>query len=154
MELQETDSVTTAAAKAGFSRATGYRVLAPTSTPPENPPPKKRTRPDPLADIFEPQVVPLLEAHAEIRPKAVHEYLLEQASGYQPKYRRTLERRIRDWRALHGPDQEVVFPQNPRPAGSFALSDFTHVPEDTITISGRPLKHLLYHFRLPWSGYS
>ncbi|SDF03947.1 hypothetical protein [Rhodospira trueperi] len=40
------------------------------------------------------------------------------------RVRRTLERRVRDWRALHGPDRDVIFRQTPEP-GRMALSDFT-----------------------------
>ena len=97
MGLQKTDGVTTVAAKAGFRRTTSYRGLARTSTSPCESATQKRTCSGPLADIFESQVVPLLEDHAEIRPKVVHEHMLNQASGYEKKYRRTLKRRILDW---------------------------------------------------------
>ena len=78
LKLQNTDSVkTAAAAKAGFSCTTGYRILAQASTPLENPSPKKRTCPDPLADIFDYQVAPLSEDHPEIRPNDRYAALCE-----------------------------------------------------------------------------
>ena len=43
-----------------------------------------------------------------------------------PGVRRTLERRIRVWRAEHGPDQDVIFRQKHEP-GRQGLSDFTHL---------------------------
>jgi len=38
--------------------------------------------------------------------------------------RRTLERRIRAWRAIHGEEQDVIFRQVQEP-GRLGLSDFT-----------------------------
>ena len=66
--------------------------------------------------------------------------------------RRTLERRIRTWRALNGPDQEVIFRQQ-HPPGRMGLSDFTDMGDLRITIAGEPLDHRLYHFRLAFSGF-
>src|ERR1700712_2697608 len=66
--------------------------------------------------------------------------------------RRTLERRIRSWRAVHGQEQEVIFRQTHEP-GRLGLSDFTDMSSLGVTIAGGPLDHLLYHFRLVWSGF-
>jgi hypothetical protein len=67
--------------------------------------------------------------------------------------RRTLERRIRTWRALHGADQEVIFRQIHEP-GRMGLSDFTDMADLGVTIAGVPLDHRLYHFRLAYSGFA
>src|SRR5690606_23225067 len=69
-----------------------------------------------------------------------------------PGIRRTLERRIRAWRAMHGPEQDVIFRQVHAP-GRLGLSDFTDMGALDVTIARQPLDHLLYHFRLPWSGF-
>jgi hypothetical protein len=66
--------------------------------------------------------------------------------------RRTLERRIRSWRALHGEEQDVIFRQTHEP-GRLGLSDFTDLSSLGITLAGQPLDHLLYHFRLSYSGF-
>jgi hypothetical protein len=66
--------------------------------------------------------------------------------------RRTLERRIRSWRALHDADQEVIFRQVHEP-GRMGLSDFTDMTDLGVTIAGEPLDHRLYHFRLVYSGF-
>lgn len=68
------------------------------------------------------------------------------------RIRRTLERRIRTWRAIHGPEQEVIFRQVHAP-GRLGLSDFTEMNDEHVTIVGVPLDHRLYHFRLIWSGF-
>ncbi len=68
------------------------------------------------------------------------------------RVRRTLERRVRDWRALHGAPRDVIFRQCTEP-GRMALSDFTDASELGITIGGERLCHRLYHFALAYSGW-
>jgi hypothetical protein len=60
---------------------------------------------------------------------------------------RTLERRVRQWRALHGADQGVIFRQVHEP-DRVGLSDFTNMADHGATITGAPLAHRLYHFHL------
>jgi hypothetical protein len=66
--------------------------------------------------------------------------------------RRTLERRIRAWRALNGAEQDVIFRQE-HPPGRLGLSDFTDMGDHGVKIAGVPLDHRLYHFRLAFSGW-
>ncbi len=73
-------------------------------------------------------------------------------AAFSDNLRRTLERRIRLWQALHGPEREVIFRQE-HPPGQQALSDFTDAAELGVTIAGVPLDHRLYHFRLAFSGW-
>jgi hypothetical protein len=68
------------------------------------------------------------------------------------RVRRTLERRVRDWRALHGASKDVIFRQTTEP-GRMALSDFTDAAELGVTIAGQPFAHRLYHFVLGYSGW-
>ena len=65
---------------------------------------------------------------------------------------RTLQRRLQDWRALHGPDQEVYFPQE-HPPGREAQFDFTHGDPLGVTIAGQPYSHLLFQLILSHSGW-
>ena len=51
--------------------------------------------------------------------------------------RRTLERRIRAWRALNGPERDVIFRQE-HPPGRMGLSDFTDMGDLGVTIAGEP----------------
>ncbi len=46
----------------------------------------------------------------------------------------------------------MIFRQTYTP-GRLGLSDFTHKNALGITIAGQPLDHMLYHFRLPRSGF-
>jgi len=74
------------------------------------------------------------------------------APGVEGGARRTLERRVRQRRALHGADQEVIF-RLVREPGRVGLSDFTDMADHGVTIAGAPLAHRLYHFRLAYSGF-
>ena len=152
MNHRKTQSTEAAAAKAGFSTATGYRIQKDPRPPSQKKAPRGRRRPDPLAGIFEEEVVPILRNSADIRPVGVFQELMRRHPELDPGIRRTLERRIRDWRARHGPDREVIFRQTHAP-GRLGLSDFTSMNALGVTVAGQPLDHRLYHFRLPWSGF-
>ena len=66
---------------------------------------------------------------------------------------RTLQRRVRDWRALHGPEQEVYF-QQVHPPGREAAFDFTNCTALEVTIAGEPFAHLLFELVLSHSGWT
>jgi hypothetical protein len=66
--------------------------------------------------------------------------------------RRTLERRIRAWRAKHGPEQEVIFRQTHVP-GKMGLSDFADMNKHGVSVAGQPLEDRLHHFPPACSGY-
>ncbi len=151
MNIRRNDPVTIAAAKAGFSTATGYRLLEQATLPSQAKTPRGRRRPDPLVGIFEEEVVPLLEAAPALRPIAIFEEL-RRRHGDLPFARRTLERRIRGWRALHGPEREVIFRQMHEP-GRLGLSDFTAMADLAVTVVGETLEHMLYHFQLIHGGF-
>ena len=153
MTLKKTHTIEVASAKAGFSRATGYRLAADPSLLSREAAPRGRRRPDPLADIFEAEVVPILENSPDIRPVGVFQELMQRHPELDPGVRRTLERRIRAWRAEHGPEQEVIFRQKHEP-GHRGFSDFTRMGSLGVTVAGVPLDHMLYHFRLAWSGFT
>ncbi len=46
----------------------------------------------------------------------------------------------------------MIFRQMHEP-GRLGLSDFTDMGSLGVTIAGQSLDHLLYHFRLVWSGF-
>jgi hypothetical protein len=152
MKFRQNDTIPLAAAKAGFSAATGYRIAKDPRGTSRQQAPRGRRRPDPLADIFDAEIVPLLVAAPGLRAVAVFEEMRRRYPDLDAGVRRTMERRIRAWRAVHGPEREVIFRQTHEP-GHMGLSDFTDMAVCGITVGGKPLTHLLYHFRLPWSGF-
>ncbi len=155
MTLRPHHSQKIAAAKAGFSASTGSRL----DHDPRSPAQKKRERrhaggkPDPLAGLWREHIVPLLEQRPGLRPVTV----LEQMQVLQPDRdlypaRRTLERRMRSWRAQHGEDQDLIFRQN-HPPGQQGMSDFFDARDLAVTVAGVPLAHRIYHFTLVCSGW-
>ena len=152
MKNRQTHSVTAAAARAGIGRTTAYRLEKAPVPPSQAKTPRGRRRPDPLVGIFDEEVVPMLRATPALRPVAVLGELLRRHPELSPKVRRTLERRMRRWHALHGVEQELIFRQNHEP-GRVGLSDFSDMADLGVTVDGVPLVHLLYHFRLVYSGF-
>jgi len=147
-----TDTVDIAAAKAGVSRATGYRIEADPRLPSQKKASRGRRRPDPLADVWDTEIVPILKAAPGLRAIAVLAEIRRRHPEIGPGIRRTLERRIRTWRALEGPEHDVIFRQE-HPPGLMGLSDFTDTRALGVTVAGVVLDHRLYHFRLAFSGF-
>lgn len=139
----------TAAAKAGISQRSGRRLeQGSRRTEPRH----WRTRADPLALVWDEELVPLLEETPQLTGLSLLEHLDEHYPGrYCENVLRTLQRRVKQWRAVHGPDKAVIFRQA-LPPGHMGLSDFTH-PDTAITIKGEPFTHLLYQYRLAYSGW-
>ena len=152
MTFRSNDSIPAAAAKASMSTATGYRIEHDPRLPSHKQMPRGRRRPDPLAGIFDEEVLPMLKAEPGLRAVAIYHELMRRHPALDPGVRRTLERRIRAWRALHGAERDVIFRQLHEP-GRMGLSDFTDMRDARITIARVPLDHRLYHFRLVFSGF-
>ena len=153
MKFAQTNRTAVAAAKASISIATAYRIEKDPRLPSQKKAPRGRRRPDPLANIFDSEVVPLLKAAPGIRPVAIFEEMVRRHPELGSGIRRTLERRIRAWCAIHGDEQEVIFRQVHEP-GRMGLSDFTDMGNAGITIAGQLLDHRLYHFRLAYCGFA
>jgi len=154
MKARQTDGVAVAAAKASFSTATAYLLEGAGRVVPSSKM-RERRRPDPLVDLFDAEVVPMLKAAPGLRAVGIFEELQRRHPRLDPGVRRTLERRIRAWRALHGAEQEVIFRQVHEP-GRMGLSDFTEMGDlgaQTVTVAGLLLDHRFYHFRLAYSGF-
>jgi len=153
MTYRLTLSPEAAAAKAGFSKASAYRIEGDCRPPSQKKKtPRGRRRSDPLGQYWDAEIVPILKAAPGIRVIGVLDELRRRHHDLNPNIRRTLERRINAWRALNGPEQDVIFRQQHEP-GRLGLSDFTDVSALGITIAGEPLDHRLYHFRLAFSGF-
>lgn len=153
MKQRHTNSPETAAAKAGFSTATAYRIEADPGLPSQKQAQRGRRRPDPLGELFDSEIRPMLEAAPTLRPVAIYEEMMRRHPDLSSGIRRTIERRVRDWRAQHGPEQEVIFRQKHAP-GDMGISDFTEMNGLGVSIAGQALPHRLYHFRLVYSGFA
>ncbi|PSB48395.1 IS21 family transposase [Cyanosarcina cf. burmensis CCALA 770] len=143
----------TAAAKGGLSVRTGRRIEKGEHQPSRGKPRHWRTRKDPFAEVWESELVPMLERQPQLRAMTLYEYLQEKYPGkYDCSKLRTLQKRVQQWKATAGPPKEVMFEQRHQP-GEMGLSDFTHFQAATMTVGGEPFKHLLYHYRLAYSGW-
>lgn len=142
----------TSAAKAGISTRTARRIDRGEHCPQRGRPRDWRTRTDPLAEVWERELVPMLQRDARLEPMSLFEYLQEQYPGQYESNLRTLQRRVEQWKAAQGKPKEVMFRIRHQP-GEMGLSDFTHLKGVTITIGGQPLHHILYHYRLAYSGW-
>ena len=111
-----------------------------------------RTRPDPFVGGWD-DVQKLLEANAGFEAKTVFEYMQQQPPGrFQDGQLRTLQRRVKGWRATEGPAREVFFAQQHSP-GRLGASDFMHMEELGVTIQGQSFPHLIYYFVLTYSNW-
>ena len=114
-----------------------------------------RTRPDPFDGIWEEEIEPLLQGDpaGKLKATTIIEWLEERHPGwFSASQLRTLQRRLQDWRALNGPDQEVYFPQE-HPPGREAQFDFTHCNALGVTVAGQIYPHQLFQMILSHSGW-
>jgi hypothetical protein len=111
-----------------------------------------RTREDPFESDWQ-EIRELLENAPRLEALTIFQYLQRENPGkYQDGQLRTLQRKIKRWRALAGPPKDVMFPQDHHP-GRLSQSDFTHMEELGITIGNISFPHLLYHFVLTKSNW-
>ena len=111
-----------------------------------------RTRPDAFESAWD-NIKRMLEVNSGLQAKTIFGYLQRQHPGrFADGQLRSLQRKIRVWRAIEGPPKEVFFPQVHEP-GKLAQSDFTHMNSLNITISRIPFDHLIYHFVLTYSNW-
>ena len=150
---QQEKTLALAAAKAGMDEKTARKYVKAGRLPSELKVEHTwRTREDRFAEVWDG-----VKAHLELNPgleaKALFEHLQREHPGrFSDGQLRTLQRRIKFWRALEGPAREVYFPQEHHP-GELAQSDFTDMKALGVTIQGQPFDHLVYHFVLTYSNW-
>ncbi len=151
-ELNEGETLEKAALKSAMSENTARRYREGAPRKGARPTRTYRTRTDPFKAVW-PEVEAMLEAAPGLEAKTIFERLQQRPeASFTEGQLRTLQRKIRRWRAVRGPQKEVMFPQQHRP-GEYGQSDFTSMNDLGITIGGEPFEHLLYHFVLPYSRW-
>ena len=142
-----------AAAKAGLSERSAQRIEHSEALPSQRETRAWRTRTDPLEPVWANEVVPLLESDGTLNGVTLLEELQRRYPGdYDTGVLRTLQRRVRQWRAVYGPEREVYFAQE-HPPGRLGLSDFTVCDELGVIIAGVAFAHRIYQFALAHSGW-
>ena len=142
-----------AAAKAGMDRKTARGYLGDPRLPSERKEDRNwRTRSDPFTEVWE-TVREQIATNPGLEAQTLFEALQRQYPGkFADGQLRTLQRRVKHWRATAGPEREVFFGQQ-HVAGRLGQSDFTRMGELNITIGGQSFPHLLYHFVLTYSNW-
>jgi transposase InsO family protein len=153
MEHRKELSQEAAAAKVGIGVRSARRIERAGDLPSKQEARRWRTRADPLSRWWESEIVPLLECTPALNAVTILEELQRRyPSEVSPGLLRTLQRRLRQWRGVHGEEREIYFAQE-HPPGRLALSDFTVANELGILIDGQALEHRLYQFALAYSGW-
>jgi hypothetical protein len=152
-EMSKHGQVGLAAMRAGMDRKTARKYVKAEKLPSEMVQPRTwRTRPDPFAQDW-PAIAARLEAARGLEAKTLFELLCEEQPGrYEAGQLRTLQRRIRQWRAQSGPERQIFFAQAHRP-GEAGQTDFTEASSLGVTIAGELFVHLLCVFVLPFSNW-
>ena len=154
-ELNKHGKLGLAAMRAGLDPKTAAKYRDAGKLPSELKAPRTwRTRVDPFDEVW-PIIVSKLEDAPEFEAKTLFEWLVataEEGTTWEPGQLRTLQRRVREWRAAAGPDKEVYFAQLHKP-GDAMQTDFTWGTELKITIAGAPFPHLMCHPVLPYSNW-
>ena len=137
-----------AAARAGMSERTARKYERLGKLPSQLKEPRRyQTRPDPFAEDW-PWVQGQLARDPALQGVTLFGLLCAEHPGrYQEGQLRTLQRHIQRWRALHGPEREVMFAQRHEP-GEAAQSDFTHMADLRVTLGGAPFPQLVFHLVL------
>jgi transposase InsO family protein len=152
-ELRRQLTQEAAAAKTGISTRSARRIEQLAVLPSQRAPRLWRTRRDPLGQVWDEEVVPLLESTPGLMAVTVLEELQRRhPDEFPPGVLRTLQRRMRAWRAVNGEERELFFAQE-HPPGRLGLSDFTVADGLGVTIAGMALPHRLYQFVFAYSGW-
>ena len=140
-----------ATAKAGISERSGRDIEKGRRLAPQTKNRDWRTRNDPFSKVWDNELAPMLELQPMLQAITLLEYLQNKYVGSFPDSTlRTLQRRVKQWKVLFGPEREVMFRQKHEP-GRLGLSDFTQLKNVEITIQGKPLPHLLSHIQFYFS---
>jgi hypothetical protein len=142
-----------AAAKAGMDPKTARAYLRDPRLPSERKVDRTwRTRPDPFTKVWD-ELREQVRTNPGLEAKTLFEELQRKYPGeFADGQLRTLQRRLKHWRATEGPEREVFFTQQ-HVAGRLGQSDFTHMNQLGITIGGQSFPHMLYHFVLAYSNW-
>jgi hypothetical protein len=142
-----------AALRAGMDRKTAGKYLTLDKLPSELKEPRTwLTRKDPFEEDW-PHVRHLLQDVPDLEAVTLFDHLVERTPGrYEEGQVRTLQRKLKRWRAEEGPPKTLFFQQAHRP-GEAMQTDFTSGNKLGVTIGGEPFDHLLCHPVLPYSNW-
>lgn len=152
-EMSKDGRIGVAALRSGMHRNTARKYVEAGKLPSQRKRVRTwRTREDPFAEDWAEVAGRLAEA-PELEAKALFEDLMRRHSGrYQERQLRTFQRRVKQWRAEHGPPREIFFPQEHR-SGEAMQTDFTWATKLGVMIAGESFEHRLCQSVLPYSNW-
>jgi hypothetical protein len=149
--INEGNNLKTSAAKAGIDPKTA-RVYLNQDNPLQPTNHTWKTRKDPFEDIKS-EIENMLELQPRLEAKTIFQYLQDKyPNRFQEGQLRTLQRKVKKWKAVQGEPKEVFFAQVHKP-GDLCASDFSHMEDLKVTILGSPFPHLIYHFVFTYSNW-
>jgi len=156
MKFGKTHSLEIAAAKAGMNVKTAQKYLKENRDNSNYDSQLKerhwRTREDAFDDVW-PEICEMLKNSPGLQAKTLMIFLIRNnPEQFNMTMLRSLQRRIKHWRIVDGPDKEVIFRQILEP-GRQSQSDCTVMNSLGITIAGKAFPHMLFHFMLPFSRW-
>ena len=136
--MSQSNSIKKAAMHADMCKNTARKYLNAGKLPSEVTTPHLwRTRTDPFEESW-PEIVEKLKLFPGLESKTLFEWICKQyPTMYSEGQLRTLQRRIKQWRAEYGEEKEVFFEQIHYP-GDIGESDFTSMDTVGVTIGGVP----------------
>lgn len=153
MSIEQGDSLSVAAARGGMDEKTARKYRDSERLPSQCRCERTwRTRADPFTEVWA-EIEALVSGAPGLEAKTIFEELQRRHGGrFSEGQLRTLQRRLKRWRATLGSPKEVMFPQIHFP-GALCQSDFTHMDLLGVTIDGQAFPHLIYHFVLTYSNW-
>lgn len=142
-----------AALRVGLSERTARRYRRMNRLPSESLSQRTwRTREDVFAEVWD-EIVDHLRTSPSLQAKTLFDWLQRKyPQRFDDGQLRTLQRRIKFWRATEGPAKEIFFQQVHHP-GDLCASDFTRMSELGVTIAKQPFDHMVFHFVLTYSNW-
>ncbi len=153
MLVKKERTIGIAALKAGMDEETARKYLKlerlPSQVKAEH---TWRTRKDKFEKVWG-ELKEYLKTNPGLEAKTLFGYVQKKNEGeFADGQLRTLQRKVKIWRALEGPEKEIYFAQK-HYAGVLGASDFTNMNELEVTIGGEQFDHLMYHFVLTYSNW-
>jgi hypothetical protein len=141
------------AAKSGMHRNTARKYIRGGTPPSESKLVHDwRTRKDPFIGVFD-ELAGYLKSEPGLQASTLFDYIQRQYPGqFSDGQIRSLQRRVKFWRATQGEGKEVFFAQEHHP-GDQGQSDFCHLTRLGVTIAHQSFPHLIYHFVLTYSNW-
>jgi len=153
--ISQNTSLQKACLKAGIALNTGRKYMKTNKLPSETKIIKTtKTRKDPFNPEHWKEIVEKLKLNPGLEAKTLFEYLCRKhPNTYKQGQLRTLQRKIKQWKAS-SPDstKEVFFTQKHTP-GRMAQNDFFHIKSLQITVNHKVLDYLMYHYILTYSKW-